>query len=77
MGRRGAWPRRVPTLTAIAGLLAAASGCAVPDLPPPALPSPDRRTVVEQHSTTQAPGSPLSSDAKLPEPVTPPPAETD
>jgi hypothetical protein len=73
----GPRPSRLPTLTGTAGLLAAVLGCAVPDLPPPALPSPDRRTVVEQHSTTQAPGSPLSSDAKLPEPVTPPPAETD
>jgi hypothetical protein len=46
--------------------LAAGGGCAMPDLPEPALPVPDRPTVVEEHSTTQAPGSPLTSDQQPP-----------
>jgi hypothetical protein len=57
----------------IAGLIAAC-GCAARALPEPAVPAPDRRTVVEEHSTTQAPGSPLTSDQQPPAPVTPPPA---
>jgi hypothetical protein len=52
----------------------AACGCAARALPEPAVAAPDRRTVVEEHATTQAPGSPLTNDEQSPVPVTPPPA---
>jgi len=69
-------PRLPASRLAVPGLMISGllwCGCWWPPRADPGGTVPDRRTVVEEHSTTQAPGSPHTLHERLPAPVTPPP----